>query len=339
MAGICLRIVVVYCTLLHPWVFDARKAPPGRDLAFPSAMDCSNMMPPMRILDVIQRSTDFLARKGVASPRLQVELLLAHVLKLPRMQLYLNFERMLTEPELKTLREFVQRRGQREPLQYVVGTTSFCGLEIAVDRSVLIPRPETEMLAERAWTFLQKREASPKVLEIGAGSGCLSIAVAHYAPAAMVYATDFSEPALEMARRNALANGVSERVQFHQGDLLASVPIGEKFDLILSNPPYIPSGRIKTLEIEVRDHEPRSALDGGLDGQDFYRRIAAETKSRLKPDGCLMLELDADGAGETAAIFANAGWRGGIIEKDYNGFSRIFIADLPEHSHVAAVKQ
>ncbi len=296
------------------------------------------MIPSMRILDVIQRSTDFLTRKGVASPRLQVELLLAHALKLPRMQLYLNFERALTEAELNALREFVQRRGQREPLQYIVGSTSFCGLEISVNRSVLIPRPETEMLAERAWIFMQKRGKSPKVLEIGAGSGCLSIAVAHHAPAAMVYATDFSGAALEVARKNAQAHGVSERVQFFHGDLLASVPVDEKFDLILSNPPYIPSGRIETLETEVRDHEPRSALDGGPDGQSFYRRIATEAKGRVKPGGCLMLELDDDGASETRAIFEYAGWGAGKIEKDYNGCSRIFIAGLLEHSHDAAVK-
>jgi HemK-like putative methylase len=136
----------------------------------------------MTILDVIQRSTDFLARKGVASPRLQVELLLAHLLRMPRMQLYLSFERALTAAELDALRALVQRRGQREPLQYIVGSTSFCGLEIALNRHVLIPRPETELLAQRAWTFLQKAAGIPSALEIGTGSGCLAIALAHHAP-------------------------------------------------------------------------------------------------------------------------------------------------------------
>src|SRR5580700_5995007 len=120
----------------------------------------------MSILEVIKRSTEFLARKGVASPRLQVELLLAHLLRMPRMQLYLSFERVLTAAELDALRALVQRRGQREPLQYIVGSTSFCGLEMALSRDVLIPRPETELLAERAWTFLQKAEGTPNVLEI-----------------------------------------------------------------------------------------------------------------------------------------------------------------------------
>src|SRR5580658_10065613 len=121
----------------------------------------------MSILEVIKRSTDFLARKGVASPRLQVELLLAHLLRMPRMKLYLSFERVLSGAELDALRALVQRRGQREPLQYIVGSTSFCGLEIALNRDVLIPRPETELLAERAWTFLQNTAGVPSALEIG----------------------------------------------------------------------------------------------------------------------------------------------------------------------------
>src|SRR5277367_6208139 len=163
----------------------------------------------MSILEVIQRSTDFLARKGVASPRLQVELLLAHLLRMPRMKVYLSFERVLTTAELDALRALVQRRGQREPLQYIVGSTSFCGLEIALNADVLIPRPETELLAERAWTFLQKAEGEPSALEIGTGSGCLAIALAHHAPQAKVEATDISGSALELARRNAEANHVS----------------------------------------------------------------------------------------------------------------------------------
>src|SRR5580658_4140555 len=171
----------------------------------------------MSILEVMQRSTDFLARKGVASPRLQVELLLAHLLRMPRMKVYLSFERVLTSAELDALRALVQRRGQREPLQYIVASASFCGLEIVLNRDVLIPRPETELLAERAWTFLQKGGEGLSALEIGTGSGCLAIAVAHHAPQAKVCATDLSGPALELARRNAETNQLGNRVQFCQG--------------------------------------------------------------------------------------------------------------------------
>jgi hypothetical protein len=168
----------------------------------------------MSILDVIQRSTEFLARKSVASPRLQVELLLAHLLRMPRMQLYLSFERVLTPAELDAFRDLVQRRGQREPLQYILGSTSFCGFEIALSRDVLIPRPETESLAERAWQFLQKTGGNPLVLEIGTGSGCLAIALARNALMAKVCATDFSAPALELARRNAETNQVRTASSF-----------------------------------------------------------------------------------------------------------------------------
>jgi release factor glutamine methyltransferase len=277
------------------------------------------------ILEVIQRSTEFLARKGVASPRLQVESLLAHLLRMPRMKLYLSFERVLTSAELDALRALVQRRGQREPLQYIVGSTSFCGLEIALNRDVLIPRPETELLAERAWTFLQQaREAS--ALEIGTGSGCLAIALAHHAPQAKVCATDFSGPALELARRNAEANQVSDRVQFCPGNLFAAAPADARFDLIVSNPPYIPTARLGALEAEVRDYEPRSALDGGADGQDFYRRIAAEAGARLRPAGRVMVELDDEGAEATRRIFQRARWRVEGVEKDYNGHERILVA-------------
>jgi release factor glutamine methyltransferase len=284
----------------------------------------------MSILNVIQLSTDFLARKGVASPRLQVELLLAHLLRMPRMQLYLSFERALTTAELDALRALVQRRGQREPLQYIVGSTSFCGLEIALNRDVLIPRPETELLAERAWTFLQKAAGVPYALDLGTGSGCLAIALAHHAPQAKVHATDFSGPALELARRNAQTNQVSDRIQFCQGDLFAATPAGTKFDLIVSNPPYIPTARIDTLETEVRQHEPRSALDGGADGQDFYRRIAAEAGVWLRPAGCIMVELDDEGAAATCAIFQSQKWTVQEVEKDYHGHERILVARLAD---------
>jgi release factor glutamine methyltransferase len=293
----------------------------------------------MTILDVIQRSTDFLARKRVAAPRLQVELLLAHLLRMPRMQLYLCFERELTVAELDALRALVQRRGQREPLQYIIGSTSFCGLEIALSRDVLIPRPETELLAERAWTFLQQAAGDPNVLDLGTGSGCLAIALARHAPRAKVDATDCSGPALELARRNAETHQVCDRVQFRQGDLFAGTPAEAGFDLIVSNPPYIPTARIETLEEEVRRFEPRSALDGGADGQDFYRRIAAEAGAWLRPAGCLMVELDDEGAGATRAIFEKEKWTVQEVEKDYQGLERILIARLEERPQNGIVKQ
>ncbi len=284
----------------------------------------------MSILEVIERSAEFLARRGVGSPRLQVELLLAHVLKMPRMKLYLNFERVLTTDELDALRALVQRRGQREPLQYIVGSTSFCGIELEVDRRVLIPRPETELLAERGWLFLNRRHRAEKdaaiALDLGAGSGCLAIALALNAPGSQVHAVEISGDALGVARANAARHGVASRIHFHQGDFFSPVPPQLRCELIVSNPPYIPSARIDTLEAEVSRFEPRTALDGGPDGLDFYRRISSQASGFLAPEGRVMLELDQDGAEAARDIFLKDGWAVEALEQDFNRQPRILIA-------------
>jgi release factor glutamine methyltransferase len=279
------------------------------------------------VLEVIQRSSDFLGRKGVDSPRLQVELLLAHVLQMPRMKLYLNFERPLTESELETLRGLVKRRGEREPLQHIVGSTSFCGLEITVNRDVLIPRPETELLAEQAWKFLATLNCQPStILDFGTGSGCLALAIAAKSPQARVHGIDISEAALKLAQENALRLGLAERVLFHAGDGFNALLVGTSFDLIVSNPPYIPSAEIGTLQPEVRDHDPRLALDGGADGLDLYRRLAVEAGPWLKPGGRLMLE-HGDGQDDAVTeLLTQHDWTVQGVLKDYSGRGRILIA-------------
>lgn len=284
----------------------------------------------MTILEVIQRSTDFLAKKGVPSPRLQVEHLLAHVLQMPRMKLYLNFERKLTPEQLDSVRALVRRRGQREPLQYITGSAAFCALEFEVNPHVLVPRPETELLAERAWRFLKESSASNSgkvaALDLGTGSGCLAIALALNAPRSSVLASDASVEALALARKNAARHGAG--IQFCQGDLFDALPASSRYRLIVSNPPYIPTARIATLEPEVRDHEPRQALDGGADGLDFYRRIAAAAGAYLEPGGRLMLELDDEGPAAAAEIFRRENWIVEAIEPDYNQRPRILIAQF-----------
>jgi len=276
------------------------------------------------VLEVIQRGTHFLAGKGVESPRLQVELLLAHVLQLPRLKLYLNFERVLPDDQVNTLRAMVKRRGEREPLQHILGSTSFCGFEIAVNRDVLIPRPETEMLAERGWTFLNRRTA-PRALDFGTGSGCLAIAIAMKAPSAQVTALEKSEKALECARTNVQRHQLTERVQCVQSDGFDLCPNELKFDLLVSNPPYIPTTEIETLQPEVRDYDPRAALDGGKDGLDFFRCIAAQSSRFLTPEARLMIEF---GDGQEAALpkIFSAPWKIEAIEKDYSGRPRFLIA-------------
>ena len=281
----------------------------------------------MTVLEIIQRSTDFLAKKGVDSPRLQIESLLAHVLKMARMKLYLNFERALTEPELEQLRELVRRRAGREPLQHILGTTSFCGLEIKVSRDVLVPRPETELLAERAWNFLlSSGNAAPVFLDFGTGSGCLALAVAMKCPSAKIHAVDISGAALGIARENAAVLGLSDRIQFHESNGFAALPAGLRFHLVAANPPYIPTGEIADLEPEVREYDPRLALDGGVDGLDFYRRLAAEAGPRLCPDGRLMVEFGDGQAEAVGKLFSDQGWEVEAVERDYSRRERFLIA-------------
>ncbi len=287
----------------------------------------------MTVLEVIQRSAQFLAGKGVDCPRLQAELLLAHVLGLARMQLYLNFERVLTPAETEALRQLVKRRGGREPLQQITGCACFCGFDIAVNRHVLVPRPETELLAERGWRFLrelaargQGPEAAPAALDFGTGSGCVAIALAANCPEARVYGVDVSAAALDLARQNAARHGLAERLRFEHGDGLGFLPADFRVHLVVSNPPYIPSGQIAGLAPEVRDFEPRQALDGGPDGLDCYRRLAAEAGRLLHPGGRLMAELGDDQAAPLQALFQSHDWRVEAIEDDYTQRPRILVA-------------
>ena len=305
----------------------------------------------MTVLEAIQKSTDFLAKKGVESPRLQTELLLAHLLKMPRMKLYLNFERVLTPVETDALREMIRRRGRREPLQHVTGSTSFCGLEIVVNRHALVPRPETELLAEFGWKFLSTLNSQHSTtLDFGTGSGCIAIALAVKCPAAKIVASDISADALALAGQNAGRHNVAERIEFLQSDGFELTSEGRVirvpgsntkteivdspssslrkmgFDLIISNPPYISSAEIATLQPEVRDFDPRSALDGGTDGLGFYRLIASQAAAFLKTGGKVMLEFGDGQAGAIREIFENEKWIVEAVKEDYSQRERFLIA-------------
>lgn len=329
----------------------------------------------MTILEVIERGTEFLARKDVDSPRLQTELLVAYVLKLRRMQLYLNFERILSDTDRDAVRVLLKRRSQREPLQHIVGSTSFCGLDITVNPDVLVPRPETEILAEAGWEFLnslsyrdaevadaQKPDKNQTIvpsmataLDFGTGSGCIAIALAIKCPTARLVALDASAQALGVAKQNAELNGVSERIEFFHGNGFAALTRAEssncgepfsqtkanlpnslaggpshltdtKFDLIVSNPPYIPTAEIATLQTEVRDFDPGLALDGGADGLVFYRLFAAQAAEWLRPGGKFMLEFGDGQAADIQRIFVAAGWVVESVRKDYTQRERFLIA-------------
>jgi release factor glutamine methyltransferase len=288
------------------------------------------------VLEVIQRSSEYLARKGVASPRRNAEELLAHVLKLPRLQLYLNFERQLAKEEEDASRTLVMRRGQREPLQHIVGSVCFCGLDLEVSRQVLVPRPESELLAEHAWQHLASLPASSATaLDLGTGSGCLAIALAVKAPQAQIHATDISAAALEVARRNAARHQGAEGIHFHCGDGFGPLPASLRFDLVVSNPPYISTAEIETLESEVRDFDPRAALDGGADGLDFYRRLARETAGWIKPGGRIMLEIGDGQADAIRELFLAQKWVVEGVLDDYSPRPRVLVARYSHESSSA----
>jgi release factor glutamine methyltransferase len=241
----------------------------------------------LTVLEIIKRTTDFLAAKGVDSARLNAELLVGHALALKRMQLYLQFERPLAEPELERIRPLVRRRGAREPLQHILGETEFHGLRLKVDRRALIPRPETEYLIE----LLLPRLAVPpaRILDLGTGSGAIALALAKLYPEAEVTALDASPEALALAKENAESTGLATRIEFVQSNWFAQLS-AVRYDLIVANPPYLTEAEVAATEPEVKNHEPRSALTPGGDGLADLNRIIAEAREFMAPGAWLALE-------------------------------------------------
>jgi release factor glutamine methyltransferase len=235
-------------------------------------------------------TAEFLTKKGNESARLEAQILLAHVMNCPRIELVARSNDEPTEGERNRFKELIRRRVEGWPVAYLVGRREFYLLSFEVTPAVLIPRPDTETLVLEALNRL-KGQTAPAILDLGTGSGCIAVSLAHQCASATVTAVDVSPDALEVARRNATQHGVAERVTFLGGDLFAPLPAGATFDLIVSNPPYITPGELAELAPEVRDHEPRVALDGGPDGLAFYRRIAADAGRFLKPGGQLLVEV------------------------------------------------
>lgn len=274
---------------------------------------------PLRLLGWTQ---GFFAQKGVDAPRLTAELLLASALGCDRVRLYLDFDKPLGEPELARYRALVKRRAEGEPTAYLVGAREFWGRRFQVDARVLVPRPETELLVEAALAALPEAGAA---LDLGTGSGAVAVSLALGRPGARVTAVDLSAEALEVARANAAALGAA--VELLAGDLFAPLPAGARFDVIASNPPYVPTGELAGLQREVR-REPRLALDGGPDGLAVLRRIVAEAPRWLSPGGALLLEMHESHLEALPALCLAAGFAAAEARRDLAGLPRLTVARM-----------
>lgn len=272
---------------------------------------------------ILKWTGQYLGGKGVASPRLDAEVLLSHVLGKDRLYLYVNYDQPLQERELGIFREAVKQRALRVPVAYITGHKEFMGLDFVVNEHVLVPRPDTEILVETALERL-KDFTNPIIADIGTGSGAIIVSILKKHPGAKGTAVDISPEALAVAKQNAELQEVDNRLELIKGDLLTPLT-GRKFDAILSNPPYIPGKDIADLEPEVK-REPRLALDGGLDGLDYYRRLLSEGAELLNPEGLMLFEL---GIGQAAVMPELAQQNGGLkletIVKDYAGIERVAV--------------
>lgn len=269
------------------------------------------------VLKILAWTTGYLRDKGVENARREAEWLLCEASGLDRMGLYLNFDKPLQENELVALRGLVARRGRREPLQYLLGTQEFAGLEFMVAPAVLIPRHDTEVLVGEA----VRRMPHPRtILDIGTGSGCIAIALARRQPGAVVTAVDLSEEALAVAQRNAALHAVE--IEFLQGSYFEPVS-QRRFDLIISNPPYIPTADLADLQPEVRDYEPRLALDGGPDGLAAYRKLTEKAGNHLHDGGCLVVEVGIGQAVQVTELFQAADFDAIVQVPDQAGILRV----------------
>jgi len=276
----------------------------------------------IRLVDVLQKTETYFNSRNIDSARLDAELILSHVLEMERLQLYMQFDRPMSTDELNRLRPLVAQRGQRRPLAHVLKKKGFWTLDLTVSSDVLVPRPDTETLVE-AILQLIPLEDECYIADIGCGSGCIGLSIASERPNVKVYAVDISPGALQCTRDNIATLGLSDRVATLHGDLLNPIPIDRPIDIVVSNPPYIPTDDINGLDPEVRDHEPRIALDGGPSGLDFYRRLIpiAATRSRV----AVGVEVGAGQSGDVTNLFVNAGLTDVQSHPDLNGHQRVVL--------------
>ena len=278
-------------------------------------------------------TTDFLREKGAESPRLDAEVLLAHARGCQRIELYTAFDDVAPDELREKFRALVKERAAGKPVAYLTGRREFFSLSFEVTPDVLIPRPETEMVVVRALDVLKASPAMSEIADIGTGSGALAVTIAKQAPRVRVTAIDVSSAALAVAMRNAVKHKVDDRVEGIESDLFAAVPAERKFDVVVSNPPYVTTAELAELAADVRKFEPRLALDGGTDGLSVINRLLPQAAARLKPGGWLVMEIGpsiVEGVG--SLIDATAGLKRGPTLKDLAGHARVVQAQVVEAS-------
>jgi len=278
----------------------------------------------LTVLEIIKRTTEFLEKRGVEGARLNSELLIGHALGLKRMQLYLQFERPLTELELEKIRPLVKRRSNREPLQYIIGETDFSGLKLKVDRRALIPRPETEYLVEVVAGRMTVPPAN--ILDLGTGTGAIALALATKYPATAVTAVDKSPEALVLARENAAALGLADRVSFIQSDWFTALPAEMRFGLIVANPPYLTESEVREAQPEVKDYEPQSALVAGENGLADLVAIIRGARTYLAAGGFLACETGIAQHAQLEPLAIASGYSRTESLRDLTGRERYLLA-------------
>ena len=279
---------------------------------------------------MLQWGASYLEEKGFEESRLTIEILLSHVLNFQRIQLYTSFDKPLNDKELSSFKSLLQRRLLHEPLQYILGKTEFMGFEFLVDKRVLIPRPETEVLVEEAVRFANTHFAGQpvRILDIGSGSGCIAVSLAKMVERASVVAVDISPEAIEVAQVNAVHNGVEKKMSFALKDIFKTTArdFSEPFEMVVSNPPYISKLNYAELQPEIREFEPVSATTDSADGLSFFRRIADLASSFLVPGGGIFVEYAYDQSAAVQKIFHDAGWSSIELIRDYDGNPRCLTA-------------
>lgn len=279
------------------------------------------------ISSILDWTTLYFTKHGIENPHLEAEILLAHALLMKRIDLYVNHDKALNDEQLAAFKKLVLRRVKKEPTAYIIGHKPFMSLEFEVSKDVLIPRPDTEKLVEAVIDLSKKGMNAPAILDIGTGSGAVAVSLAYYIKDADITATDISQKAIEIAGKNAVKHSVENRINFITGNLFENIPKDKSYDIILSNPPYIPTEEIKKLQPEITGFEPVNALDGGKDGLDYFRKIVDSINGFLKPGGYLLFEIGFGQADKVVEIINAKGIFEDIkVEKDHSEIDRIVMA-------------